>query len=73
MTNKDKVRVLPGSLPECFGFIALMADANNMQFDSICALLKSEIKLKTHIHSHNFNYFSSSDFKASYSVGFTKL
>lgn len=43
VSEKDKTGVLLRSLPESFGFLALMADANNMDYDSICALLKSEM------------------------------
>ena len=44
VADADKTGILLRSLPESLGFIALMADAQKMDYDSICALLKSEIE-----------------------------
>lgn len=41
VTDKDKVGLLLRWPPEFIGFIALMADDNNMDYDSIFALLES--------------------------------
>lgn len=42
--DRNKVGALLQSLPEPFGLNALMADAGNIDYYSICSLLKSEIK-----------------------------
>lgn len=44
VVDKDKCAVLLRSLPSSFSVIALMADANNMDYDSICSVMKSEIE-----------------------------
>ena len=44
VADGDKTGILLRSLPESLGFIALMADAQKMDYDSICALLKSEME-----------------------------
>lgn len=41
-----KKKELLRSLPKLFGFIALMAETQNMDFDSICAILKSEMECR---------------------------
>ena len=39
-----KNELLIRSLAESFGFISIIAEANNMDYDSICALIKSEVE-----------------------------
>lgn len=46
VADKDKCAVLSRSLPSSFSVIGLMDDANNMDCDSICSVLKSEIELR---------------------------
>lgn len=47
----DNAGILLKSLPESFGFIALMKDVNNMDQDLLCAHLISEIEQKEPIDS----------------------
>lgn len=51
VTDKYKTGVLLRSLPKRFGFVSSMPDANNMDYDFICALLKSEMKRRKAHHN----------------------
>lgn len=51
VTEKDKTKVLLRSLPENFGFVALMADENKMNYDFICALLNLEMEREKAHHN----------------------
>lgn len=44
VTDNDKTGVLLKSLPESYGFIALISDANKMEYESIFALLKLKME-----------------------------
>lgn len=44
MEDKDKCGTLLRFLPESFGFLVFVADANQIEYDSVCELLKSEMK-----------------------------
>lgn len=44
IAENGKIRVLLRSLTDSFGFIALITDANNMDYELICALLMSKME-----------------------------
>lgn len=48
--DKDKTEVLLRSLPKSFRVVALMDDANNMDFHSVCALPKPKMERR---NAHN--------------------
>lgn len=43
---KNKSGILLCSFPEEFNFLLIMADLQNMNYDSICAILKADAKRK---------------------------